>query len=85
MPFTFWPSLMLGLNIDLERASYVMGVVGLSDMFGRIMLGRLVDRYFITLTTFNIRGAISTLFEKRLFISIKLNKQLFLAQTSVRL
>ena len=47
MPFTFWPSLMLGLNIDLKLSSYVMGVVGLSDMVGRIMIGRIVDRYFI--------------------------------------
>ena len=45
MPFTFWPSLMLGLNIDLRSSSYVMGVVGICDMIGRIGLGRLVDRY----------------------------------------
>ena len=38
---------MLGLNIDLKLSSYVMGVVGLSDMVGRIMIGRIVDRYFI--------------------------------------
>ena len=45
MPFTFWPSLMLGLGIDLKSSSYVMGVVGISDMIGRVSLGRLVDRY----------------------------------------
>ena len=44
MPFTFWPSLMLGLDIDLKSSSYVMGVVGICDMIGRIGIGRLVDR-----------------------------------------
>ena len=44
MPFTFWPSLMLGLDIDLQRSSYVMGVVGICDMIGRIGIGRLIDK-----------------------------------------